>query len=277
MPATKAQPKEMIPIVDTPAIQYVVEEAVASGIKEILIITGRNKASMENHFDRNIELEMALKSSKDRDKLQLLETIANKVDIHYVRQKMPLGLGHAISCARTFVGHEPFAVLLGDDIVKNDIPCTKQLMEVFEKYQCTVLGIQEVPKENTHLYGILEVSPVDENLWKVNDLVEKPDPGKAPSNIAILGRYIITPEVFDILENTEPGKGGEIQLTDALKNLSQFQAIYAYKFRGKRYDVGNKLGYLEATVEFALNRPDLAAPFKEYLCKLVSGFKENND
>lgn len=269
LPATKAQPKEMIPIVDTPAIQYIVEEAVASGIEEILIITGRNKASIENHFDRNIELELTLKSKHDIDKLQLLESIADKVDIHYVRQKTPKGLGHAIFCARTFVGNEPFAVLLGDDIVDNPVPCTKQLIDIYEKYQCTVLGVQKVPPENVSLYGILDVSPVEGSVWKVNDMVEKPERKKAPSNIAILGRYVITPEIFSILKETKPGKGGEIQLTDALKTLSEIQPMYAYQFEGKRYDVGNKLGFLEATVEFALNRPDLADPFREYLFRLV--------
>lgn len=269
LPATKATPKEMIPIVDTPAIQYIVEEAVASGIEEILIITGRNKASMENHFDRNIELELALKSKHDMEKLHMLESIADKVDIHYVRQKTPKGLGHAIYCARTFVGNEPFAVLLGDDIVDNPVPCTKQLIDIYEKYQCTVLGVQEVAPENVSKYGILDVSPVDGNVWKVQDMVEKPDQDKAPSNIAILGRYVITPEIFSVLETTKPGKGNEIQLTDALKTLSFSQAMYAYQFEGRRHDIGSKLGYLEATVEFALKRPDLAGPFREYLKKVV--------
>lgn len=270
LPATKAQPKEMIPIVDIPAIQYIVEEAVASGIEEILIITGRNKFTMENHFDRNIELEMALQSKQDIEKLQMLESIADKVDIHYVRQKTPKGLGHAISCARTFVGNEPFAVLLGDDIVDNPVPCTKQLIDIYEKYQCTVLGVQEVKQEDVNKYGILSVSPVEGSVWKVNDMVEKPDVDKAPSNIAILGRYVITPEIFEVLEQTVPGKGNEIQLTDALKTLSQSQAMYAYQFEGKRYDIGDKLGYLEATVEFALARPDLAGPFREYLFRLLT-------
>ncbi len=274
LPATKAQPKEMLPIVDTPAIQYIVEEAAASGIREILIITGRNKASIENHFDRNIELELTLQAKQDKEKLQLLESIADKVDIHYIRQKAPRGLGHAVFCAKTFVGKEPFAVLLGDDIVDNPVPCTKQLIDIYEKYQCTVLGIQEIPPEKTHMYGILDVSPVAGNVWKVNDLIEKPNPGEAPSNIAILGRYVITPEIFPILEEIKPGKDGEIQLTDALKALSKSQAIYAYKFQGKRYDIGNKLGYLEATVEFALKRPDLAGPFREYLLRLMD--KLNN-
>lgn len=269
LPATKAQPKEMLPIVDTPAIQFIVEEAVASGIEEILIITGRNKGSMENHFDRNIELELALGSKKDQARLQLLETIADKADIHYVRQKTPKGLGHAIYCARAFVGDEPFAVLLGDDIVESPVPATKQLLEVFAKRQCTVLGVQEVKPDKTHMYGILDVSPVEKNLWRVIDMVEKPAPGKAPSNIAILGRYVITPDIFPLLAATGPGKGGEIQLTDALRALSRSQEIFAYKFKGKRYDIGDKLGYLEATVEFALKRPDLAGPFSSYLQQLI--------
>lgn len=269
LPATKAQPKEMIPIVDTPAIQYIVEEAVASGIEEILIITGRNKASIENHFDRNIELELALRSKQDMEKLQLLESIADRVDIHYVRQKTPKGLGHAIACARTFVGNEPFAVLLGDDIVDNRVPCTKQLITAFEQQQATVLGVQTVSPEQTHRYGILDVAPLAGKLFRVNNLVEKPQPGQAPSNMAILGRYVITPEIFPILAETAPGVGGEIQLTDALKTLSRSQPMFALEFEGKRYDVGNKLGYLEATVEFALSRPDLAVPFREYLFRLL--------
>lgn len=271
LPATKAQPKEMIPIVDIPAIQYIVEEAVASGIEEILIITGRNKATMENHFDRNIELELALQSKADKEKLQMLESIADKVDIHYVRQKTPKGLGHAIYCARTFVGNEPFAVLLGDDIVDNPVPCTKQLIDVYEQHQCTIIGAQEVAPENVSLYGILQASPVEGKLWKVIDMIEKPERAKAPSNIAILGRYVITPEIFPILEKTKPGKGNEIQLTDALRELNRNQAMYAYEFSGKRYDIGSKLGYLEATVEFALKRSDLAKPFREYLMKLLGG------
>jgi len=269
LPATKAQPKEMFPIVDTPAIQYVVEEAVASGIQDILIVTGRNKASIENHFDRNIELEIALQNSDDVNKLRTLQSLIGNAGIHFVRQKAPKGLGDAIYCARAFTGTEPFAVLLADDIVDNPVPCTKQLIDIYEKLQCPVLGVQKVPPEKVSLYGILDVSPVSGNLWKVNDMVEKPEKDKAPSNIAILGRYVITPAVFAVLENTPPGKDGEIQLTDALRTLSKTQAIYAYQFEGKRYDVGNKLGYLEATVEFALNRSELAGPFREYLVKLL--------
>lgn len=270
LPATKAMPKEMLPIVDKPAIQYIIEEAVASGIEEILIITGRNKGSMEDHFDRNIELEMFLKEKQAYDLLELTNTIDDNVAIHYIRQKTPKGLGHAISCAKTFVANEPFAVLLGDDIVQNSVPCTKQLIDIYEKYQCTVLGVQEVKPEDVSKYGILSVKNVEGAVYTVDDLIEKPTQKDAPSNIAILGRYVISPDIFDALEKTQPGKGNEIQLTDALKILNQTQAIYAYQFQGKRYDVGNKLGFLEATIEFALNREDLAVPFRQYLAKLVN-------
>lgn len=270
LPATKAQPKEMLPIVDKPAIQYIVEEAVASGIEEILIITGRNKGSMEDHFDRNIELETKLEKDNKQDLLKLTNTIDDRVAIHYIRQKIPKGLGHAISCAKTFVANEPFAVLLGDDIVDNPVPCTKQLIDVYEKYQCSVLGVQQVKKEDVSKYGILKVSSANGDVYQVEDMVEKPDEKNAPSDIAILGRYIITPDIFPVLEKTLPGKGNEIQLTDALKTLCQTQAIYAYKFKGKRYDVGNKLGFLEATVEFALKRDDLKQSFAQYLQKLVA-------
>lgn len=270
LPATKAQPKEMLPIVDKPAIQYIVEEAVASGIEEILIITGRNKGSMEDHFDHNVELEMTLKEKNNTELLALTQTIDDRVAIHYIRQKVPLGLGHAIGCAKTFVANEPFAVLLGDDIVDNSVPCTKQLMDIYDKCQCTVLGVQQVRDEDVSKYGILKVQEMGDNLFKVEDLVEKPSLEEAPSRVAILGRYIITPEIFAALEQTPRGKGNEIQLTDALKILGQSQDIYAYKFAGKRYDVGNKLGFLEATVEFALKREDLAGPFRDYLVKLLN-------
>lgn len=269
LPATKAQPKEMLPIVDKPAIQYIVEEAVESGIEEILIITGRNKGSMENHFDRNIELELALTAKGNQEMLERINIVDDKIPIHYIRQKTPLGLGHAIGCARTFVGNEPFAVLLGDDIVDNSVPCIKQLIDAYIKYQCTIIGVQQVSAEDVSKYGILSVSQIEGNIFKVLDLVEKPAPGKAPSNIAIIGRYIITPGVFAALERTTAGMGNEIQLTDALKILGQSESIYAYEFEGKRYDIGNKLGFLEATVEFALKQPDLAVPFQKYLTDLL--------
>jgi UTP--glucose-1-phosphate uridylyltransferase len=269
LPATKAQPKEMLPIVDKPTIQYIIEEAVASGIEEILIITGRSKRAIEDHFDKSVELELELKSKHKDDLLQQVEYISNLAEIYYIRQKEPKGLGHAISCARTFVGNEPFAVMLGDDVVDNDVPCLKQLIDVFDEYKTTVLGVQEVAPENVDKYGIVKGMHIEDGVYKVKDLVEKPEVGKAPSNIAILGRYIITPKIFEILENTAPGKNGEIQLTDALKELVSQEAMYAYTFKGKRYDVGDKLGFLQATVEFALKRDDLKEQFLSYLKGIV--------
>ena len=265
LPATKAQPKEMLPIVDKPTIQYIVEEAINSGIEEILIVTGRNKRAIEDHFDRSVELELELKKKGNDVLLKQVMDISNLVDIHYVRQKEARGLGHAIHCARTFVGSEPFAVMLGDDVVDSDVPCLKQLIDVFESYSRTVLGVQEVSLEDVDKYGIVSFDRISDRLYKVNDLVEKPSKEKAPSNVAILGRYIITPDIFEILEKTEPGSGGEIQLTDALKSLGKVQEMYAYKFEGKRYDIGSKLGFLQATVEFALKREELSRDFREYL------------
>lgn len=269
LPATKAQPKEMLPIVDKPTIQYIIEEAVASGIEEILIITGRSKRAIEDHFDKSIELELELKSKHKDDLLQQVDYISNLAEIYYIRQKEPKGLGHAISCARTFVGNEPFAVMLGDDVVDNDVPCLKQLIDVYNEYKTTVLGVQEVAPENVNKYGIVKGMHIENGVYKVKDLVEKPEIGKAPSNVAILGRYIITPRIFEILENTAPGKNGEIQLTDALKELVTQEAMYAYNFKGKRYDVGDKLGFLQATVEFALKRNDLKEEFFNYLKEIV--------
>ncbi|MBU3093643.1 UTP--glucose-1-phosphate uridylyltransferase GalU [Clostridium sp. CF011] len=265
LPATKALPKEMLPIVDKPTMQYIIEEAVAAGIEEILIITGRNKKSIEDHFDKSVELELELENKHKDDMLKQVRDISNMVNIHFIRQKEPKGLGHAINCARTFVGNEPFAVMLGDDIVYAKTPCLKQLMDCFEENNKTILGVQEVDKENVDKYGIVDGVKVSDRVYKVNNLVEKPQVDVAPSNIAILGRYIITPEIFDILDNTKPGKGGEIQLTDALKTLISQQDMYAYVFEGRRYDVGDKLGFLEATVEFALKRDELKIPFMKYL------------
>jgi len=244
LPATKAQPKEMLPIVDKPTLQYIIEEAIESGIEEILIITGRNKTSIENHFDKSIELELELEKSGKFDLLEEVRKISDMVNIHYIRQKEPKGLGHAIYCARSFIGNEPFAVLLGDDIVYSEIPCLKQLIDCYDKYKTTILGVQEVPDEDVTKYGIVDGKSIDNKTYLVNDLVEKPSVDEKPSNIAILGRYIINPEIFEILEHTKPGKGGEIQLTDALKVLAQREAMYAYIFDGRRYDVGNKLGFL---------------------------------
>lgn len=271
LPATKAQPKEMLPIVDKPAIQFIVEEAINSGIEEILIVTGRNKRAIEDHFDRSVELELELEKKGNNGLLKQVRDISNLVDIHYIRQKEAKGLGHAVYCARTFVGNEPFAVMLGDDIVSAQVPSLRQLMDVFEDYPNTVLGIQKVSPEEVNKYGIIGYDEISKRLYKVKDLVEKPSKENAPSNVAIMGRYIITPEIFDILGETEPGSGGEIQLTDALKTLGKSQPVYAYNFEGKRYDIGSKLGFLQATVEFALKREDLKDEFREYLKEVFYG------
>ena len=266
LPATKAQPKEMLPIVDKPTIQYIIEEAVASGIEEILIITGRNKKCIEDHFDKSVELEMELEKNNKNELLELVQDISDMVDIHYIRQKEPRGLGHAIRCAKTFVGNEPFAILLGDDIVYNDEkPCLKQLIECYDEYKTSILGVQTVDKENVSKYGIVDGILIEDRVCKVKGLVEKPSVDEAPSNTAILGRYIVTPKIFDILDNTKPGKGNEIQLTDALLELLKEEAMYAYNFEGKRYDVGDKLGFLEATVEYALRKPEIRDDFIKYL------------
>ncbi|GAB6168145.1 UTP--glucose-1-phosphate uridylyltransferase GalU [Clostridium carnis] len=265
LPATKAQPKEMLPIVDKPTIQYIIEEAVASGIEEILIITGRNKKCIEDHFDKSVELEMELEKNNKSELLELVRDISDMVDIHYIRQKEPKGLGHAIYCAKAFVGNEPFAVLLGDDVVDSETPCLKQLMDCYREYKTSILGVQTVNNEDVSKYGIVDGLHIEDRVYKVKDLVEKPAKEEAPSNVAILGRYIITPQIFEILGNTKPGKGGEIQLTDALKTLMENEAMYAYNFEGRRYDVGDKLGFLEATIEFALKRDELKASFIQYL------------
>ena len=268
LPATKAQPKEMLPIVDKPTIQYIIEEAVASGIEEILIITGRNKRAIEDHFDKSVELEYQLEQNNKTELLEEVRKISNMADIHYIRQKEPKGLGHAISCAKTFVGNEPFAVMLGDDVVDSQVPCLRQLIDCYNEYKTTILGVQKVPESEVSKYGIVDAFNIENRVYKVRNLVEKPSIEEAPSNIAILGRYIITPEIFNILENTPPGKGGEIQLTDALKTLISHEAMYAYDFEGRRYDVGDKFGFLQATVEFALKKPDLREPFLKYLSTL---------
>lgn len=275
LPATKAQPKEMLPIVDKPTIQYIIEEAIASGIEEILIITGRSKKCIEDHFDRSVELELELKKSGKKEMLKMVEDISNMADIYYIRQKEPKGLGHAISCAKTFVGNEPFAILLGDDVVYNDEkPCLKQLIDCYNEYNTSVLGVQTVPEDKVNKYGIVDGILIEDRVCKVKGLVEKPSLEEAPSNVAILGRYIVTPKIFEILERTKPGKGGEIQLTDALLELINEEAMYAYNFEGRRYDVGDKQGFLEATVEYALRREDLKDGFMEYL-KALSEKEEN--
>ena len=275
LPATKSQPKEMLPIVDKPTLQYIIEEAVQSGIEEILIVTGRSKKSIEDHFDRSIELELELEQKGKTEMLKMVQDISNMVDIYFIRQKEPKGLGHAIYCAKSFVGDEPFAVLLGDDIVDSNIPCLSQMIDIYNEYNTSILGVQEVAKENTDKYGILDVKYIEDRVYKVKDMVEKPKVEEAPSNIAILGRYIITPAIFEILENQAPGKGGEIQLTDALKTLAKYEAIYAYNFEGRRYDVGDKLGFLEATVDFALKRPELRAEFMNFLTKKTDEAKSD--
>ncbi len=270
LPATKATPKEMLPIVDKPTIQYIVEEAMASGIEDILIISGHGKRAIEDHFDGAPALEAELLK---KGKLDLLEKVQETADIniHYIRQRYMRGLGDAILCAKSFMGDEPFAVLLGDDVVYNpEKPALRQLMDIYESTGGSVLGCQNVPEEKVSAYGIVAGAKTDnERLMKVTDMVEKPAREEAPSRMAVLGRYIIKPQIFDILEKTEPGKGGEVQLTDALKVLAREDAVYAYDFEGKRYDVGDKLGFLKATVEFALRREDLGAPFKAYLQELT--------
>ncbi|WP_152656817.1 UTP--glucose-1-phosphate uridylyltransferase GalU [Oceanobacillus sp. CFH 90083] len=268
LPATKAQPKEMLPIVDKPTIQYIIEEAVASGIEDIMIISGRGKRAIEDHFDKSYELEEKLEQKQDLKTLEEVRSISKLANIHYIRQKEPLGLGHAIGCASTFIGNDPFAVLLGDDIVVSEKPCLKQLIDVYEEHHTAVIGAHSVPWENVSKYGIIDPENKDEMAGRtsfVHDLVEKPNAGEAPSNLAIMGRYILTPEIFPILETLAPGKDNEIQLTDALKQLNQTQEIVAYNFEGKRYDVGNKFGFIEATIDFALERPDLKASVLKYM------------
>lgn len=270
LPATKAMPKEMLPIVDKPTIQYIVEEAVASGIEDIIIVTGKGKRAIEDHFDNHFELEHNL---LEKQKLQLLEEVqraSNLVDIHYIRQKEPRGLGHAVWCARKFIGDEPFAVLLGDDIVKAEPkPCLRQLMDEYDKTQCSIIGVQEVPMQETHRYGIVDPEGQNGRLYQVRNFVEKPAKGTAPSNLAIMGRYILTPRIFDILDDQEVGAGGEIQLTDAIQKLNLEQPVFAYNFEGRRYDVGEKLGFIMTTLEFALANDELKGPLMEELVKLV--------
>lgn len=274
LPATKAQPKEMLPILDKPTIQYIIEEAVNSGIEDIIIVTGRNKRSIEDHFDRSIELEMTLEQKGQEELLKITREISDLANIHYIRQKEPRGLGHAILVAKNFIGNEPFAVLLGDDIVISQKPCLGQMIEVFNEYKTSILGVQQVPNEVVNKYGIVKCKNIEGRVYKVQDMVEKPKPEDAPSNIAILGRYIITPRIFSYLETQGAGAGGEIQLTDALRRLAIDEAMYAYDFKGKRYDVGHVQGYLEASVEFALRRNDLKDEFLDYLKRVVENTEE---
>ncbi len=274
LPATKATPKEMLPIVDKPTIQYIVEEAMASGIEELLIVSGHGKRAIEDHFDSAPALEAELRRKGKTDLLKLVQETAD-INVHYIRQRYMRGLGDAILCAKTFMGDEPFAVLLGDDVVYHpERPALRQLIDVYEQTGGSVLGCQQVPDEKVSSYGIVAGTPVpgwEEKLLRVSDMIEKPSLEEAPSHFAVLGRYIIKPEIFAILENTKPGKGGEVQLTDALKVLAKLDAVYAYAFDGKRYDLGDKLGFLKATVEFALRREDLGPAFRTYLRELVTG------
>lgn len=271
LPATKAQPKEMLPLVDKPAIQYVVEEAVASGIDTILIITGRGKRAIEDHFDYSPELETYLQERGDRHLAEVIKKIPDMAHIHYLRQKEPKGLGHAVLCAERFVGYEPFAVLLGDDLIESDPPCLKQMLRIQERLGGSVIAVREVAEAEVSRYGIIEGKKLEEGLYKVEDLVEKPRPGEAPSRLAVIGRYILSPTIFGLLRETEPGFGGEIQLTDGLQRLCQLEPVYAYMFAGRRYDIGDKLGYLQAIVEMALARTDLGDAFQKYLATLMRG------
>ena len=277
LPATKSQPKEMLPIVDKPTIQYIVEEAAAAGIEDIIVVTGRNKRSIEDHFDRSIELELELERKGKEEILQMVKAIPAIANIHFIRQKQPLGLGHAVLTASHFIGDEPFAVLLGDDVVVAKKPVLQQMVEVFNEYRTSILGVQEVAEEVVHKYGIVEGRQVEDGIYKVKDLVEKPALEVAPSRIAILGRYILTPTIFSYLETQTPGAGGEIQLTDGLKRLAKNEAMYAYIFKGHRYDVGTKMGFLQANIEFALRNPETTEDLKNYLATLHENMKEMLD
>ena len=269
LPATKAQPKEMLPIVDKPTIQYIVEEAVASGIEDIIIVTGRTKKAIEDHFDKSVELEMELEKKNSEELLKIARDVSQIANIYYIRQKEPRGLGHAVLTAKTFIGNEPFAVLLGDDVIASEEPALKQMMDMYDKYQGSILGVQTVDHSQVNKYGIVAGKQLEERIYTVEDMVEKPKIEEAPSNVAVLGRYIITPEIFPYLEKQEAGAGGEIQLTDALCKLAKDQPMYAYDFVGRRYDVGSKMGFLEATVEFALKREELKDEFMAYLRTIV--------
>lgn len=274
LPATKAQPKEMLPLVDKPLIQYGVEECIHSGIQNITIVTGRGKSSIEDHFDVSFELEHALESKGKKDLLATVREISDMIDVSYVRQKEALGLGHAVLRAKEMVGNEPFAVVLSDDVIQSETPAIRQLLDVYEFYGASVVALMEVEGDAISAYGAVDAEPVSHNgtkdrLYRIRNLVEKPKPSEAPSNLAIIGRYVLTPEIFASIECIEPGRGGEIQLTDALKHLLRSRPIYGFRFEGKRYDAGDKLGFLKATVEFALNRHDLGADFRQYLKTLT--------
>jgi UTP--glucose-1-phosphate uridylyltransferase len=270
LPATKAQPKEMLPLVDKPLIQYGVEEAIHSGIQNMIIVTGRGKTAIEDHFDVSFELEQLLESRGKRELLSVVRNVSDMIDVAYIRQKEALGLGHAVLRTRELVGHEPFAVVLSDDVIDAEIPCLRQLLDIHEFFSAPVLAVMEVPRESLSSYGVVDAEPVTHNgskdrVYRIRDMVEKPKASEAPSNLAIIGRYVLTPEIFDCLAHVEPGSGGEIQLTDGLKLLLRSRPVYAYRFEGTRYDAGDKLGFLMATVEFALQRHDLGESFRAYL------------
>jgi UTP--glucose-1-phosphate uridylyltransferase len=269
LPATKAQPKEMLPLVDKPTIQYVVEEAVASGLSDIIIVTGRGKRAIEDHFDASFELEYYLSDRGKLEELEQIRTISALASVSYVRQKEPLGLGHAILCTRALVGDEPFAVFLGDDIIGGaPTPCMRQLLDVFARHGGPVIAVERVPRERIHQYGVIAGRNVGGRVWEITDLVEKPRAEEAPSDLAIIGRYVLTPDLFEILATTAADRRGEVQLTDGLRTLRRDRPMYAVEFEGRRYDTGDKLGFLKATVEFALARPDLGDEFRAYLKKL---------
>lgn len=273
LPATKSIPKEMLPVVDKPLIQYGVEEAIDSGVKDIIIVTGRGKSSIEDHFDKSFELEQLLESKRKSEMLAMIRRISDIADVSYIRQKEALGLGHAVLRAKDLVGDEPFAVLLSDDVIASKTPCVRQLVDVYEKYSATVLALMEVPREQISAYGVVDAEPVSDGkfgdrLFKIRNTVEKPKAADAPSNLAIIGRYVLTPDIFVCVESIEPGSGGEIQLTDGLKHMLKSRPIYGLKFEGKRYDAGDKFGFLKATVEFALERDEFGPGFREYLKSL---------
>lgn len=276
LPVTKAMPKEMLPIVDKPTIQYIIEEAIESGIEDIIIVTGKGKRSIEDHFDHNYELEDNLMKKEKWDLLDKVKA-TTEVELHYIRQKEPKGLGHAVWCARKFIGDEPFAVLLGDDIVQAETPGLRQLIEQFEETQSSVVGVQQVPEDETYRYGIVDPSTIEGRRYQVNNFVEKPKLGTAPSNLAIMGRYVFTPEIFNHLDKQQIGAGGEIQLTDAIQMLNQEQSVYAYDFQGKRYDVGEKMGFLKTTIDFALQNEEMKDELYEYLIKKVEEMKVKVD
>jgi UTP--glucose-1-phosphate uridylyltransferase len=270
LPSTKSMPKEMLPIIDTPVIQYVVEEAINSGIDDIIIITGRGKRAIEDYFDESPELEMHLANKKSTEMLKMIKDISSLVDVHYIRQKEPNGLGDAILRAEKHIGNEPFAVLLGDDIIVNEKPCTAQLIDKFEKYGRSTIAVEEVPYEKLSNYGIIKGKPVTDSLYVLEEIVEKPSPENAPSNIGAIGRYVFTPEIFDCIKEAGTGIGNEIQLTDGIRILNKMQKVYAYEFKGKRFDTGDKLGYIKATIDFALENKELRDDVLEYLVKVIS-------